>query len=726
MPTVDTGEAYRNMVWRYEAGGYTAELDENFEVVFRNPRGRKLQNTPDPLVDTDGVFRLYRLRFALIKHREEARVRAEAWAAAGTRVPAALAESDPVWREALDDAGVEPAPAPDPALDPDPDIDEALLARTYVHPGGHTMTLLLRAPFARHWDAILASKEDWALTDTFATGVRSPEDAALPFSERLMAAHPGQEREALEAAYDVGWSLWGRPALYRAFMDDGVERLTATAPRFLPAVLDELADLCLERGGKHTEYAIKYFAQARKAEREQRAKLDEGWLDARYATYADHGALATGAVRARARELAPRGAKISQDQLRRFRDVLVRRVHTSRDLYAGMAADLRKVARAAKADPASEVAALLQDLVSKTGLCAGDTDKFWADALKGKALELLVERRPETVHDVLRLAPGDASSGEEWASLVRRSGALALLTGESPGLPAGEPARLLYDWLESERLGRARTEELYDLAVSLAPRLAADAVPVRLPCRPPGPGFWATPLPLDLADELLEHGVPLADPPEGLGRPGAGYMLVHRRPHLTLLLADPRFAREVRSALDSELEGVKRQDRGRYHHNYDPHEEVEPHSWRHTPGVCRTELGREVLRAWLDRQRACLREGLDLHGLLCLLAPFVHIGGVVDELLKDEAAARDFASVDVVGLVLADLPAEADRAAVEELMGTIRPRHLMRWQVPTLRDWIDATLPGLSDVQLGQAWEVLQTGVNCREGLRRLTVRLSG
>ncbi|MHC5257538.1 hypothetical protein ACYSUO_06620 [Streptomyces sp. UC4497] len=707
---------------RYEVDGYTVELDDDFQVVHRNPRGKRLQQVPEWLADSESTRRLYRLRRALKAHREQARVLAESWAAAGTPVPRALAESDIVWREALDDAGVEPVadlPAPEAG-------ETTQIARTYVHPDGHTMTLLLNTAFARHWDALLASREEWELTDTFATGIPAPwAEAELPFSERLMEAYPGQEQEALEAAHAFGWSLWSSPPLHKRLLDSHLEDLAATAPKFLPAFLDELADMCLKEGGQHKAYATAYLTRARTAEREQHTKPDERWLDARYATSADHGALAAEAVRARAKELAPKGAAVSPDQLRRFRDVLVRRVHTPQDLYPGMAADLRKVARAAKANPESEVAALLGDIVPRTGLCAGDVHKFWADALKGKALELLVEQRPETVHDVLRLAPGDASSAQAWQSLLQRSGALALLTGERPGLATGETARLLHDWLASEPLGQARTEELCDVAVALAPRLAADAVPVRLPYRDPAPGWWA-PLPLDLVDELLEHGVPLADPPPKLGSPGAGHMLVDRRPHLTHLLADPRFARELRNALDSELEGVALRDGGvPYRHQYRPHQAAEQGSWRYTPGVCRTDVGREALAAWLDRQRERLRTGLDLNGLVRVIAPFVHIGGAVDELLKDEAAAREFAAVDVVALVLTDLPTEADCPAVEALMSTMRPENLIRWPTPALRTRIDATLPGLSDAQVAQAWEVLQTGVNCQEGLRRLVGRLS-
>lgn len=289
---------------RYAVDGYTAELCDDLQVVYRNPRGKKLQQIPHQLADTQGVRRLYKLRRALSEHPRQARVQAEAWATAGTRVPVALAEADSVWREALDDAGVEPAADP-----PAPDDDEtALTARTYVHPDDHTMTLLLRTSFARHWDALVESQEEWALTDTFATGIRVPEDTELPFPERLMAAHPGQEREALEAAYDFGWSLWGSPRIHKSAADDTLEHLATTAPRFLPAFLDEIADLCLAEGGKHKEYAIGYFTRARNAEREHHTKPDEHWLEARYATFADHGALAVGAVRARARELAPRVA----------------------------------------------------------------------------------------------------------------------------------------------------------------------------------------------------------------------------------------------------------------------------------------------------------------------------------------------------------------------------------------------------------------------------------
>lgn len=133
-----------------------------------------------------------------------------------------------------------------------------------------------------------------------------------------------------------------------------------------------------------------------------------------------------------------------------------------------------------------------------------------------------------------------------------------------------------------------------------------------------------------------------------------------------------------------------------------------------------------MLRTWLDRQRGRLRAGLDLNGLVRLLAPFVHIGGVVDELLKSDTAAREFAAVDVVALVLRDLPTEADRPAVEGLMATMRPQDLVGTRpMPDLRTRIDAALPDLPELQVIQAWRALQTGVNCQEGLRRVVARLS-
>ena len=716
------GRQNRTMGRLYEVDGYTAELDDDLRIVHRNRRGRQLQQIPDWLADSEELRPLYRLRQTLRVHRRRTREQAEAWAAAGTRVPAALAEADPLWGEALGEAGVGTVAEPSAPDDGEP----ALTARTYGHPDGHSITVLLPARFARHWDALLETKENWALTDTFATGLPAPDDAELRFPDRLMAANPGQEQEALEAAHEFGWSLWTVPPVHKPFVDDRVKHFAATASGYLPPFLDELADMALRTTDKSAQYASEYFTGARKAERDQHAGPDEAWLDDRYATFADRGALAVGAVRARAKELAPRGASVDPDRLHRFRDILARRVHTPEDLYPGMIADLRKVAKAAGADPDSEVAALLQEIVAKVGLCAGDADKFWSDALKGKALELLVERRPETVDDVLRLAPGDPPGGEEWVALLRRSGALALLTGERPGLPAGETARLLHGWLVSEPLGRRRSDAFYDLAVSLAPRLAADAVPLCLPYDARTPGQWP-PLPLDLADELLELGVPLADPPPELGKRGVCGMLVHRRPQLARLIDDPRFGPELRRALEGELERAELGDGGRrrYHHWYRPQEPREPHSWRHTPGFCLTPLGRDVLRGWLDRQRARVRAGVDLDGLVHVIAPFVYMGGAADDVLKDEAAARDFASVDVVALVLADLPVEADRSAVEAQMATMRPAHLMRWTGPALRGWLEGSIPGLSDEQLAQAWEILQTGVNCQEGLRRLAGRLS-
>jgi hypothetical protein len=81
----------------------------------------------------------------------------------------------------------------------------------------------------------------------------------------------------------------------------------------------------------------------------------------------------------------------------------------------------------------------------------------------------------------------------------------------------------------------------------------------------------------------------------------------------------------------------------------------------------------------------------------------------------------------VVALVLADFPTEADRPTVEGLMATMRPEDLIGTRpMPGLRTRIDETWTDLSDLQVAQAWKALQTGVNCREGLRRLVGCLSG
>ncbi|MFI9045931.1 hypothetical protein [Streptomyces sp. NPDC053427] len=707
--TVDRGR-HGIVGHRIEADGYTAELDDDLDFVFRNRRGRLLKQIPRQLAADAGMDRLRAVRRLLLRQAGDVPPQARRWSAAGRQAPEALAACDPLWRRALDAAGVTLVPEP---------VRGGLTARTYAHPDDHrTVTHVVEERLAPLRDLVMA-RYGWALAGTFETGIPEDEQAALPYPERLMAAYPGREEEVLDIALDLDGATWEWQTLPKKDIDAVLEQHGSAPPALLVSFLDEVADRCLKAG--ETPYAKAYFGRARKTEREAGLKTDQRWLADRYAAYADADALSAAAVRARGRELGVRGGVTAQGA-REFLDLLTRQATAYGEVYAQMAADARRVAKAAGLDPEAELAGLLGRIGSHLTL---HDHTFWTDVLKGRALELLLAREPGFVRRIVALRPVPHNGPELWLTLLERSGALAQLAGEQPGLPDGEAARWLSGclWPTAHRRD-GRLGVLYELTERLLPRLAADGVPVELPYSA-RKGRHDTHVPLDLADLLLEHGVPLADPQERLGCFAPRhhlYLHSERRPQLRHLLAEPRFAAELRATLRAELDMT---DEFAHNNWYQPHEDK---GWREPPGLFATRLGRDVARTWLADELARLRAGVDLEALALLLGRLMLAGAVVDTYLKSAEAAARFASVDITGLLLDELPEGLDRAAAEELLAATQPRHVYRHstfaEATAVRERLARAYPYAVELPRDAAW-ALTCAANCRAGLPRIIARLT-
>lgn len=692
------------MGWRIEAGGYTAELTDDLEIVYRNPRGRKLKQLPEQMQGAPGLAAMFLVRRYLKRHEEQCDEAARSWAAQGVGVPRVLADADPFWAEALDAAGV--------TLTTEP-VEGGLCARTYVGPDDRRLTQVLREPAVRYRDLLMAV-DGWEPEGLFETGLHDPYGDVVPFPESIIAAHPDAERLAVEKVH----TLEVRTGRWRYFYKPSVEEILAgleeSAPALLISLLDAVADAALDHD--EPDLASAWFGRARKLERALAHRPDPEWLAGRYEEHAH--VLSATVLRAWARDLGARGAA-TPEGLARFREVAVWRVEAGGDVYPQLAADLRKIAKAAGLDPEEELAAFLRPVFAAGEVSLGD-EAFWTDALKGRAMDLV--SGPEAARRALDLRPKWPTHGPLWLKLLDRSGALAMLTGDVPGLQRGEAAAWLVDCVQGHDHWKDPVGELYEVAERIGPRLAADGVPVAF-------RFWRLDetgrrrTPLDMIDMLLEHGVPVADPPERLGPAFLPDLVVARRPGLRHVLADERFARELRARARGDLDMTVGDSASNTW--YEPHETK---GWGRLPGPFDNPIGHEEVRAWCARERARLREGVDLYGLRMLLARFVHVGAAVDLLLKDAETAREFAAVDVMALLMADLPDEFTRERVDGLVKLLVP------------DYINRSVSGPNFVALSQALPELKeqdratfdrvafslvTAVNCRVGLERLVRRLT-
>ncbi|OSP28997.1 hypothetical protein B7767_39980, partial [Streptomyces sp. 13-12-16] len=561
--------------------------------------------------------------------------------------------------------------------------------------------------------------QEWEPDDCFSTGIPDPSDGTLPFPERVLAAHPGFEELAAEKILLLRERTHGWTYVSKKEIDAVLQGLDETAPALLITLLDEVADLALRDEDRPT--AAAWFGRARTAERTQARKVDKEWLLGRYLAYAEAGALSATTLRAWARELAAKSAATPAD-LPRFREVAIRRMQASSEIHPQLALDLRKLAKAAGADPERELATLLEEML-RTGHIPLNDEKFWADCLKGTAVDLLVQHAPGTARKMLDQRPHRSLAGSGlWLHLLERTGALALLTGEAPGLKPGEAAAWLTAGIATRRDGNGTWPVMYEITERIAPKLAADGVPVEIRYQRIGNNrdhYHKTPL--DLIDLLLEHGVPVSDPPELLGPCKPHDVELSRRPELKHLQADPRFARELRARTRADLEMTIR-DLGT-NSWYQPHQSK---GWDRIPQLFDNRLGHEEIRAWFGRERAKLRTVADFDDLVLLLGRLVHAGAALDLLPKDADVAAEFAAVDVVPLLMAKLPDTVARPQVEELLGRLEPCYVGRDGVqPPNRGPIQETLPQLGDPTRSEAASSLVMAVNCRAGLEKLTHRFT-
>ncbi|MEU0370277.1 hypothetical protein ABZ070_08440 [Streptomyces sp. NPDC006283] len=692
---------------RVEKNGYTAELTDDLDVVYRNPQGRKLKNVPEPLSGTPGLGRLLTTWTQLKKQREVCREQARVWAQAGTRVPRAVADADPLWREALESEAVDLA---------DELGDGGLWARTYTGFDGRTQTLLLPEQLVPHRDRLMR-EDEWEPDGCFSTGIPDTSDGKLPFPERVIAAHPGWEDLTAQKLVALRERTSGWRFVFKSDVDVILQELEESAPALLVTLLDEMADLALGKGEQPT--AAAWFGRARTAERTQARKVDREWLVGRYLAYAEGKALSATVLRAWARELAVKGAATAAS-LTDFRRVVIRRVRASGELYPQLPTDVRKIARAAGLEPEREVATLLGEVFAAGAVSLSD-DKFWAECFKGSAMDLLGDHAPEAVRQVLKLRPSRyGGNAGLWRELLERTGALALLTGETDGLPTGEAAAWLSACVASNSKHTGPWRVMHEIAERIAPRLAADGVPVEF--------HYDTfdrrtdrRTPLDLIDLLLEHGAPVADPPELLGPSELYHLHLDRRPKLEHLRADARFAHELRARVRADLEMTTRSQATNSW--YQPQSTK---GWDQIPTLFDNEIGHEEIRAWSTRERAKLRAGVDFEELILLLGRYAHVGVATDLLLKDAEAAAEFAAVDVMPLLMAELPDTVSREEVEELVGRLEPYHVDADGVRGVnRGPILETLPQLGEPMHSLAARALVMAANCRDGLERLVRRLT-
>ncbi|MFF4813985.1 hypothetical protein ACFY2K_05315 [Kitasatospora sp. NPDC001309] len=419
--------------------------------------------------------------------------------------------------EALLDAGAVLPPGtladagrPDSAAD-------VLTARGYTHPALDGRRIVRLVPGA------LGPAEDLALDFLGLAPEGAPAEVgqvrqeALGFPAWALVHDPANGHHALALVKELerlARQARSKPGAAKDGFDELATRLGRAVPHFLPTFCEEVGRIFLTHGNQ--TYAAAWFGKAREAERTHNLAVDEERLRAVFLEFALAGALTVKSLRQYVKELARR--LDPQTAWLRFRQLCTERSAAGMAPYAGVAEDARALIRAAGLDRAAHERALLAELLESPAVNRAPA-AFWK-SWHGALVELGSDDAAVRTR-LLELLPDPAAGGTDaaaqdsaWLAVLAATGAEDLLTG--PRAEGAEPAA---QWLRRwcNHLGRGWRNRpgcpaTLALAGRMVERLRADAVPVDL-----FTGISGSLTRLDLLELLLAEGIPVADPPAGLG-----------------------------------------------------------------------------------------------------------------------------------------------------------------------------------------------------------------
>jgi hypothetical protein len=434
-------------------------------------------------------------------------------------------------------------PAGDYPLDP-------VEARSYSHPGlGEPVIRLSLAPLAAATDAemaVLGFDPGASLGEVGVTRRRG-----LGFPGAAIVSDPDNARYALEVVQDLAKAARrarSKPGHAKEAIDKIGERLGKSVPHFLPSFYEEASRVFLDCG--NTGYAGQLFEKAREAERVHALEVDEQHRENTFVEFALAGALSVKSLSSYARELA--GASEPADAYAVFRRVCVRRTLGGLPPWAKMAAELRRLIKAAGLDIAAEEMTLLAEIIDAPALNKAQAG-FWKSYKK--SLAKMCAESPATRGQLLALFPADVDTGE-WLELLDACGALEGVL-DPDAAPETRSASGAAGWFArlAASCGGWRSDlppRALELLEQAAPVLKKEGKPLALFAR------WGD-CDLDMIELAMSLELPLADPQEhsdfdDLERWASRvdeHEMFGRDP--IRVAADPRYARLLGQAMEREL-----------------------------------------------------------------------------------------------------------------------------------------------------------------------------
>ncbi|WP_416966679.1 DNA-binding protein [Streptomyces sp. 4F14] len=260
---------------------------------------------------------------------------------------------------------------------------------------------------------------------------------ALGFPAWVLVHHPEDGRQALDVVPElerIARRARTRPKAALNAYRETARQLAAAVPHFLPTFYEQAGRVFLSAG--NPTYAGQMFGRARDAEAEHGLTVDEERWDAVFLEFALAGALTANALSGYARELAARVP--AAEALERFTRLCVRRTAGGLVPSARLAADVRRLVRAAGADGDAAEQAYVADLLALP-VTAKAAPGWWKS--HRTAVVAVARREPEVRGRLLDVMPdsGDRAVLLLWLDLLEESGALAGLWDDT--LPDAERPR---------------------------------------------------------------------------------------------------------------------------------------------------------------------------------------------------------------------------------------------------------------------------------------------
>lgn len=389
---------------------------------------------------------------------------------------------------------------------------DVVVARTYRNPAipGSVMTRFVPRGL------ILALDAELDILGFVPDGV-APE---VGVQRRQTPGFPGQAvlDDPVNAAYalavmkefrDIAKRILQKPREAKEGFQRIAARLATTVPHFLPPYWEEVARTAVGLGD--LKFAASAFDRARAAERENGLNVDErAKLDA-YLEFALAGALSVKALQGYSREL--RATVASEVAYECLRFLAVRRTLGGLPPWAGMAKDLRGLAKAAGGEVAAREQKLLCELLEAPALLDAPVS-FWVEF----RTTLIALCRVDTLVRGILLslfptggftnlgAEGAARWVDTWMELLFATGALSAVWDASAP-PEAVPRESRAAWFSKLRDWEDRHTRYsgwrLQLARRAAPVLIAERAPIEISRM-----YSDSPFDLDYYDLLMELGVP--------------------------------------------------------------------------------------------------------------------------------------------------------------------------------------------------------------------------